>query len=82
MIEIALFNPYLDVTYRTKSFDIKRWENFLENFERGNEDVISFEPMSVSTYHSMECPNIVTICPKHWAQVAVRELEGGEDDRE
>lgn len=83
MIEIRLFNPYIDITYRTDSFSIERWSHFLDNFRKGNEEIISFRP----TYEEIrgsdansKIPEIITICPKHWAKISVMELEGSGDE--
>jgi hypothetical protein len=83
MIEIRLFNPYIDITYRTDSFSIERWKNFLENYIHGNEDIISFKPTHEGIRGSdanSKMPEIVTICPKHWAKISVTELEGSGND--
>ena len=83
MIEIRLFNPYIDITYRTDSFSIERCENFLDNFRNGNEEIISFGPTYEKIHGSDEnskMPEIVTICPKHWAKISVTELEGSGDE--
>ncbi|BAL51592.1 O6-methylguanine-DNA methyltransferase [Lactococcus lactis subsp. lactis IO-1] len=84
MIEIRLFNPYIDITYRTDDFPIERWYQFLDNFRKGNEEIISFRP----TYEEIrgsdansKIPDIVTICPRNWGKVSVVELEGSGDEQ-
>ena len=83
MIEIRLFNPYIDITYRTDDFPIERWYQFLDNFRKGNEEIISFRPTYEVIHGSDEntkIPDIITICPKHWAKISVTELEGSGDE--
>lgn len=76
MIEIRLFSTYFDVTYTTEDISISQWENFLENYKRGNENVISFKPISFNPngFHS-KLPEIVTISPENWNQITVNKVD-------
>lgn len=65
MLRIHVDNPYHEVTYKTDDLTMNIWKNFLENYERGNEDVIAFEDKLSGDY--------VTINPKNFASVQVAE---------
>lgn len=67
MLKIKVFNPYYDETYKTKSFDIERWEIFLNNHERGNEEIMHFLDETTN--------QLVSINPAHFAQVCAMEEE-------
>lgn len=64
-MKIKVNNPYYDETYETEEFNIERWKNFIENKERGNEEIISFT--------DKESNKFVTLNPSNFSSIEVSE---------
>lgn len=59
---IECYGTSIEIWYFPKNLTLKRWENFLENHNRGNETSIKFEEKD---------GRIITINPTHWGSVEV-----------
>lgn len=64
-MKIKVNNPYYDETYETKDINLDRWKNFIENKERGNEEIISFTDNKLNKF--------VTLNPSNFSSVEVSE---------
>ncbi|HCJ4349382.1 TPA: hypothetical protein NR332_002894 [Listeria innocua] len=64
-MKIKVTNPYHDKEYSTDDITIRRWNEFLEHFQMGNEQIIGFTDKNTGEY--------VTINPSHFASVEVSE---------
>ncbi|MDT2835129.1 hypothetical protein P7H70_13900 [Vagococcus carniphilus] len=64
-MRIKVNNPYYDETYETEDINLERWKNFIENKERGNEEIISFTDNKSN--------NFVTLNPSNFSSIEVSE---------
>ncbi|WP_270501068.1 hypothetical protein [Enterococcus avium] len=58
-------NPYYNKDYETDDITMDRWLNFLENHQRGNEDIIFFT--------DKDSQKVISINPKNFASIEVAE---------
>lgn len=58
-------NPYYNNDYETDDITMDRWLNFLENHQRGNEDIIFFT--------DKDSKKVISINPKNFASIEVSE---------
>lgn len=63
---IECYGTSIEIWYFPKDLTIKRWENFLENHNRGNETFLKFQEKD---------GRIITINPSHWGSVEVYKHE-------
>ena len=66
---IKCYGKSIEICYFPKDLTIERWENFLENHDRGNETFIKFQEKD---------GRIITINPDQWGSVEVKECEENE----
>jgi hypothetical protein len=59
---IKCYGKSIEICYFPKDLTIERWENFLENHDRGNETFIKFQEKD---------GRIITINPDQWGSVEV-----------
>ena len=59
---IKCYGKSIEIWYFPKDLTAERWENFLENHSRGNEEFIKFQEKD---------GRIITINPSQWGSVEV-----------
>ncbi|MBU5370939.1 hypothetical protein [Enterococcus avium] len=64
-MKLEVNNPYYNKDYETDDITMDRWLNFLENHQRGNEDIIFFT--------DKDSQKVISINPKNFASIEVSE---------
>lgn len=64
-MKMKVNNPYFDEFYETDETTKRQWLGFLDNYQRGNEDIFFFTDKNTG--------KAISICPKNFASIEVED---------